>query len=176
MAGGGDAAAAAAAMPLLAQSLLAAGGAGGSLASALTANRAAAAAAAMAAGGMGAAAMGLGPGSGQPGSLGAFGGQIRLASVPVSTKAMLQKLPLKVFKQVEALVAHSPYLEWRHFDAGVIKVLAQLSKLCEGDVTEELELLAATDLSNVEYMPAYLNKRLNNRLWSRRKADGHVPA
>lgn len=26
------------------------------------------------------------------------------------------------------------------------------------------------DLSNVEYMPAYINKRLNNRLWSRRKA------
>jgi hypothetical protein len=56
------------------------------------------------------------------------------------------------------------------------QVLAQLSKLCEGDVFEELELLAATDLSNVEYMPAYLNKRLNNKLWSRRKADGHVPS
>jgi hypothetical protein len=55
------------------------------------------------------------------------------------------------------------------------QVLSQLSKLCEGDVFEELELLAATDLSNVEYMPAYLNKRLNNKLWSRRKADGHVP-
>jgi hypothetical protein len=27
------------------------------------------------------------------------------------------------------------------------------------------------DLSNVEYMPAYLNKRLNNRLWSRRKTQ-----
>lgn len=59
---------------------------------------------------------------GTPGSLGAFGGQIRLASVPVSTKAMLQKLPLKVFRQLEALVAGSPYLEWRHFDAGVVKV------------------------------------------------------
>lgn len=55
-------------------------------------------------------------------------------------------------------------------------MLAQLSKLCEADVFEELELLAATDLSNVEYMPAYLNKRLNNKLWSRRKADGHVPS
>jgi hypothetical protein len=32
-------------------------------------------------------------------------------------------------------------------------------------------LYAAADLSNVEYMPAYLNKRLNNRLWSRRKAQ-----
>lgn len=57
-----------------------------------------------------------------------------------------------------------------------LQVLAQLSKLCEADVFEELELLAATDLSNVEYMPAYLNKRLNNKLWSRRKADGHVPS
>lgn len=56
-----------------------------------------------------------------------------------------------------------------------LQVLSQLSKLCEVDVFEELELLAATDLSNVEYMPAYLNKRLNNKLWSRRKADGHVP-
>jgi hypothetical protein len=55
------------------------------------------------------------------------------------------------------------------------QVLAQLSKLCEADVFEELDLLAATDLSNVEYMPAYLNKRLNNKLWSRRKAIGDVP-
>lgn len=53
-------------------------------------------------------------------------------------------------------------------------MLSQLSKLCVNDVFEELELLAATDLSNVEYMPAYLNKRLNNKLWSRRKAEGHV--
>ncbi len=29
----------------------------------------------------------------------------------------------------------------------------------------------AADLSNVEYMPAYLNKRLNNRLWTRRKVQ-----
>eukprot|EP00775_Hariotina_reticulata_P007011 gene7011-7225_t len=113
--------------------------------------------------------------AGAGGNLGAFGGQIRLASVPVSTKAMLQKLPLKVFRQLEQLVAGCAYLEWRHFDAGVVKVLAQLSKLCEADVFEELELLAATDLSNVEYMPAYLNKRLNNKLWSRRKAIGDVP-
>eukprot|EP00879_Flechtneria_rotunda_P002224 GHRR01002410.1.p1 GENE.GHRR01002410.1~~GHRR01002410.1.p1 ORF type:complete len:1011 (+),score=410.17 GHRR01002410.1:278-3310(+) len=55
-------------------------------------------------------------------SLGAYGGQIRLASVPVSTKSMLQKLPLKVFKQLEQLVAKCAYLEWRHFDAGVVKV------------------------------------------------------
>lgn len=61
-------------------------------------------------------------GGGTAGGLGAYGGQIRLTSVPVSTKAMLQKLPLKVFKQIELLVQNSAYLEWRHFDAGVIKV------------------------------------------------------
>ncbi len=53
----------------------------------------------------------------------------------------------------------------------LVQVLAQLAKLAPEDVYEELELWAATDLSNVEYMPAYLNKRLNNKLWSRRKAD-----
>lgn len=47
--------------------------------------------------------------------------------------------------------------------------MAQLADIGEEDVFEELELLKSTDLSNVEYMPAYLNKRLNNRLWSRRK-------
>lgn len=61
-------------------------------------------------------------GGGGVAGLGAYGGQIRLASVPVSTKAMLQKLPLKVFKQIELLVQNCAYLEWRHFDAGVIKV------------------------------------------------------
>lgn len=50
-------------------------------------------------------------------------------------------------------------------------MLAQLAKLSPEDVFEELELWSSTDLSNVEYMPAYLNKRLNNKLWSRRKAD-----
>lgn len=49
------------------------------------------------------------------------------------------------------------------------QVLAQLAEMSEDDVFEELEQLTSTDLSNVEYMPAYLNKRLNNRLWSRRK-------
>lgn len=49
------------------------------------------------------------------------------------------------------------------------QVMAQLAEIGEEDVFEELELLQSTDLSNVEYMPAYLNKRLNNRLWSRRK-------
>lgn len=41
--------------------------------------------------------------------------------------------------------------------------MAQLAEIGEEDVFEELELLKSTDLSNVEYMPAYLNKRLNNR-------------
>lgn len=49
------------------------------------------------------------------------------------------------------------------------QVLSQLAELSDEDVTEELELLQSTDLSAVEYMPAYLNKRLNNRLWSKRK-------
>jgi hypothetical protein len=51
-------------------------------------------------------------------------------------------------------------------------VLGQLSKMAEDDVFTELDLLAHADLSNVEYMPAYLNKRLNNKLWSRRKLEG----
>lgn len=50
--------------------------------------------------------------------------------------------------------------------------MGQLAEIGEADVFEELDLLESTDLSNVEYMPAYLNKRLNNRLWSRRKAQG----
>lgn len=57
-----------------------------------------------------------------------------------------------------------------------LQVLAQLAEISEEDVFEEMEQLLSTDLSNVEYMPAYLNKRLNNRLWSRRKlaaACGH---
>jgi hypothetical protein len=65
---------------------------------------------------------GAGGGAAAAAGLGAFGGQIRLASVPVSTKSMLQKLPLKVFKQIELLVQNCAYLEWRHFDGGVIKV------------------------------------------------------
>ena len=53
-----------------------------------------------------------------------------------------------------------------------VQVLGQLTEIGESDVFEELDMLESTDLSNVEYMPAYLNKRLNNRLWSRRKALG----
>ncbi len=47
--------------------------------------------------------------------------------------------------------------------------MGQLAELSDDDVCEELEQLQSTDLSAVEYMPAYLNKRLNNRLWSKRK-------
>lgn len=50
-----------------------------------------------------------------------------------------------------------------------LQVMSQLAEISDDDVIEELELLQATDLSAVEYMPAYLNKRLNNRLWSKRK-------
>lgn len=57
-------------------------------------------------------------------------------------------------------------------DACSLQVLGQLSKMAEDDVFTELDLLAHADLSNVEYMPAYLNKRLNNKLWSRRKLEG----
>lgn len=52
-------------------------------------------------------------------------------------------------------------------------MLSQLAELSDDDVAEELDLLHSTDLSAVEYMPAYLNKRLNNRLWSKRKQQ-HV--
>ncbi|GIL59027.1 hypothetical protein Vafri_13997 [Volvox africanus] len=94
---------------------------------------------------------------------------VRANSTPVSSKAILQKLPLRVYKRLEEVINRCSYMEWKHFDAGVVKVMAQLSEIGEDDVFEELELLKSTDLSNVEYMPAYLNKRLNNRLWSRRK-------
>ena len=53
--------------------------------------------------------------------------------------------------------------------SSVFQVMSQLAEISDDDVIEELELLQATDLSAVEYMPAYLNKRLNNRLWSKRK-------
>lgn len=52
--------------------------------------------------------------------------------------------------------------------------MSQLAEISDDDVIEELELLQATDLSAVEYMPAYLNKRLNNRLWSKRKQQQGV--
>eukprot|EP00798_Chlamydomonas_sp_ICE-L_P022531 gene22531-29654_t len=74
--------------------------------------------------------------------------------------------------RLEEIVNKCGYMDWKHLDAGVIKVMSQLSDIGETDILEELNMLESSDLSNVEYMPAYLNKRLNNRLWSRRKAMG----
>lgn len=50
-----------------------------------------------------------------------------------------------------------------------VQVMATLSEVAVEDVLEELEALRAVDLASVEFMPAYINKRLNNRLWTRRK-------
>jgi len=85
-------------------------------------------------------------------------------------QAMLHKCGVRVYKRVEEAVASSSQLQWHHFDAGVVKVLAELAKLSEEDVMDELESLANTDLKSLQHVPAYLNKRLNNRLWQRRKA------
>ena len=49
------------------------------------------------------------------------------------------------------------------------QVLAELARLSEDDVIDELEALKRTDLQGLQHVPAYLNKRLNNRLWQRRK-------
>ncbi|GBF93306.1 hypothetical protein Rsub_06038 [Raphidocelis subcapitata] len=86
-------------------------------------------------------------------------------------RAMLHKCGPRVYKRVEEAVASS-HLEWHHFDAGVVKVLAELARLSEDDVFEELEALRRSDLKSLQHVPAYLNKRLNNRLWQRRKARG----
>ncbi|GAX80585.1 hypothetical protein CEUSTIGMA_g8022.t1 [Chlamydomonas eustigma] len=94
---------------------------------------------------------------------------VRTNSTHMSAKAVLQRLPLRLYRRIEDIVNRCNHLEWKHFDAGVIKVLGQLAELSDDDVIEELEMLQSTDLSAVEYMPAYLNKRLNNRLWSKRK-------
>lgn len=50
------------------------------------------------------------------------------------------------------------------------QVLAELARLSEDDVLDELDALKRTDLAGLQHVPAYLNKRLNNRLWQRRKA------
>eukprot|EP00798_Chlamydomonas_sp_ICE-L_P031875 gene31875-7084_t len=87
-----------------------------------------------------------------------------------TSKVLSQKLPHKVYVRLEEIVNRGSFIDWKHFDAGVVKVMSQLSDIGEADMLEELDMLDSADLSNVEYMPAYLNKRLNNRLWSRRKA------
>lgn len=43
-------------------------------------------------------------------------------SVPVSSKAILQRLPLRLYRRLEDIVSRCDHLEWKHFDAGVIKV------------------------------------------------------
>jgi hypothetical protein len=85
---------------------------------------------------------------------------------------MLHKCGARVYRRVEEAVASSGQLQWHHFDAGVVKVLAELARLSEDDVFEELEQLKRSDLKSLQHVPAYLNKRLNNRLWQRRKARG----
>ncbi len=47
---------------------------------------------------------------------------VRANSTPVSSKAILQKLPLRVYKRLEEMIATCSYMEWKHFDAGVVKV------------------------------------------------------
>jgi hypothetical protein len=66
---------------------------------------------------------------------------------------------------VDRLVASSPWVEWRHFDAGVMKVLQQLAGSSEADALCEMRQVEASELSSVKNMPAYLNKCFNNRLW-----------
>ena len=66
-------------------------------------------------------------------------------------------------KAVEELVEASQWLDWRHLDAGVMKVLQQLSHVSEDEAFTELQQIEDSDLSSVKNMPAYLNKCFNNR-------------
>ena len=50
-------------------------------------------------------------------------------STPVSSKAILQRLPLRLYRRLEDIVNRCNHLEWKHFDAGVIKVWG-LHTLC----------------------------------------------
>jgi hypothetical protein len=61
-------------------------------------------------------------------------------------------------------------IDWRHFDAGVMKVLQQLASTAESDAVSELRQVEVTELSTVKNMPAYLNKCFNNRLWKARES------
>jgi hypothetical protein len=121
-----------------------------------------------------AAAGGVGVGA-AAGAAGAGGpppppGHIRLVSTPIAPQAMLAKCGPRVFRAVEEAVgAAGSSLQWAHFDSGVCGVLAQLARLSEGDVIAELEALGRVDLGSLQHVPAYLNKRLNNRLWQKRK-------
>ena len=80
----------------------------------------------------------------------------------------MRRLPASVQSAVESLVDTSPWVDWRHFDAGVMKVLQQLAADAEAETVSELQQVAITELSSVKNMPAYLNKCFNNRLWKPR--------
>lgn len=85
-----------------------------------------------------------------------------------SMRPDLRRLPPSVQSAVESLVDTSPWVDWRHFDAGVMKVLQQLAVDAETETVSELQQVAITELSSVKNMPAYLNKCFNNRLWKPR--------
>ena len=82
-----------------------------------------------------------------------------------SPKPDMRKLPRGIAKAVEDLVDSSQWLDWRHFDAGVMKVLQQLALANEQEAFIELQQVEDSELSSVKNMPAYLNKCFNNRLW-----------
>jgi hypothetical protein len=65
---------------------------------------------------------------------------------------------------------HVCRIDWRHFDAGVMKVLQQLASTAEIEAVSELRQVEVTELSTVKNMPAYLNKCFNNRLWKARES------
>lgn len=40
----------------------------------------------------------------------------------MSSKTILQRLPLRLYRRLEDILSRCDHLEWKHFDAGVIKV------------------------------------------------------
>lgn len=74
-----------------------------------------------------------GSGAGVRGALGAgMGGR-------PAGKPDLKKLPRQTVSLVDTLVNGSPWLDWRHFDAGVMKVLQQLACANENEALLELK-------------------------------------
>lgn len=41
---------------------------------------------------------------------------------PMNSNALLSKLPLRVYKHLEEVINKCSHMDWRHFDAGVVKV------------------------------------------------------
>ena len=80
-------------------------------------------------------------------------------------KPDLRRLPRATASAIEKLVDSSPWIDWRHFDAGVMKVLQQLALSAEDNALAEIRQVEVSELSSVKNMPAYLNKCFNNRLW-----------